>query len=647
MWRINFSHRIGSSSPLLTICGAMLLSATAMQAQMLVNIVEPAVNATASGSLQVRASVSSVVEVSTVTAEVEGQQVSLKYSQPLNAWTNSVPLAGISFGSHTLVVNARDLFGGTAQGIRTFSVDNPPDLNVVAPLNDTVIRGQIYVDVTASDDGPTPPVIRVFNQFEPFRPNRGLLMIGTNSVKGFVNVTSILSGAVVIQVSDSAGQTRFIPRRAWVELSSNLVENASAPGRILDFSASRTLYTESEDLPVVAAAQFDNWTYGPAQPRIIVHDTGETLATGSPLQSNPVGQQEPTLGFGFVGSSGALLGYSPQTPLNGVLFHWNGSEILNLGPFSGRNEDVQRAGNTVAWRWDLPGGDDKLTLMDLSDTNRQFVISFPFDGLTTDADIRGFHLLPNYDLIYSVSNHIFRSRPASTNEPYLNRATTQLTSGDTGGIYDVSSDGTNVAYSDLSSLPFEIRLITEASEETLATWPSFFGRPAFKVVNGWTAYVKPGSIGQSQVWTRSPAGTQQQRTFFNTSSTLESLGPKGEVTFIYNNARYISLPGVQQPVWVNSGQGRVRWEDGKLLVILGRSILEFRMGQLQCAALAGGSSRLTFTGPNGLSYTVQGSADLQNWTNLWTFTHSTGTISWTNPPANAHLFYRAVTAPTP
>ena len=135
--------------------------------------------------------------------------------------------------------------------------------------------------------------------------------------------------------------------------------------------------------------------------------------------------------------------------------------------------------------------------------------------------------------------------------------------------------------------------------------------------------------------------------FFSTSSTLESLGPNGEVTFLYNNARYVSLPGVLQPVSVNSGQGRVRWEDGKLLVILGRSILEFRMGQLQCAALSDGNSRLTFTGPDGFSYAIQGSADLQNWANLWTFAHTTGTISWTNPPANAHQFYRAVTVSTP
>jgi len=114
--------------------------------------------------------------------------------------------------------------------------------------------------------------------------------------------------------------------------------------------------------------------------------------------------------------------------------------------------------------------------------------------------------------------------------------------------------------------PFGVKtqIITSGGEETLA-----YTGAVCTLRSGWAAYTKPGTSGQTQVWTRSPAGVQQQRTFFNTSSALESLGSDGEVTFIYNNARYVSLPGVLQPIWVNSGQGRVRWDDSKLLVILG------------------------------------------------------------------------------
>lgn len=627
MWRITFGKKLSSFASSLATCAVVLLSVAAARAQIQVNIVEPALNAAASGSLYVRATVSSVFEVSSVTAQVEGQLSTLKYSQPLNAWTNVVPLTGLAFGSHTLVVTAQEFFGGTAQAMRSFSVDNPPVLTVAAPLNDTVIRGQVYVEATASDDGPSGAVIRVYNQFEPFRPSRGLLLVGTNNVKGLVNVTSILSGTVVITATDSAGQTRFIPRRAWVELSSNLVENATASGRILDFNASRTLYTVSEDVPVVSAAQFNIWTYGSPQPRIIDNDTGEIRS--AEFNPGPAGPGLPPveIGFGFLGVTGAFLGVFPQQPqlIYGSLSRWSGDKITGLGPFDG----VARASDLVAWRWSLsnPNGPG-IRLLSIADTNQLFVI----------PSVATFDLAPNYDVVYAESNHVFRNRPASTTAPYTNRTTTQLTSGDGGASGGVVSDGTNVVY----ARGAEIILITTSGEEVLAS-P---GSGQFKANNGWVAYTKPGTSGQAQIWTRSPAGTQQQRTFFNTSSTLESVGPNGEVTFL-NNGRYISLLGVQQPVWVNSGQGRVRWDAGKLLVILGRSVLEFRMGQLRCAALNGGGSRLTFTGPNGFSYTVQGSTDLKNWNDLWTFAHTTGSISWTNSPASAPNFYRAVTASSP
>lgn len=314
---------------------------------------------------------------------------------------------------------------------------------------------------------------------------------------------------------------------------------------------------------------------------------------------------------------------------------WNGEtaneSLLSLSSLNGTTSIKVVGTTTIGLR--RTSGETKLVLQDINIPNLTYEVVFPVSTFFQGD------LGPNHDLVYSVSNHVFRSRPASIAAPYSNRTTTQLTTGEGGASGDVATDGTNIAYAKGA----DIVLITASGEEVLAS-P---GSGQFKVVDGWAAYTKPGSSSQSQIWTRSPSGTQQQRTFFSTSSTLESLGPNGEVTFLYNNARYVSLPGVLQPVSVNSGQGRVRWEDGKLLVILGRSILEFRMGQLQCAALSDGNSRLTFTGPDGFSYAIQGSADLQNWANLWTFAHTTGTISWTNPPANAHQFYRAVTVSTP
>jgi len=638
MWRINFNHRIGSSSSLLAVCGAMLISATAMQAQMQVNIVEPALNATASGSLQVRASVSSVIEISTVTAEIEGQLVSLKYSQPLNAWTNSVPLAGIPFGSHTLVVNARDLFGGTAQAMRTFIVDNPPTLMVREPINGTVVNRKVFVSAEATDDGGN-TVITVSFQGVP-------RIVATNRVHEFFTVNAPAGEHhVIIEANDAVRDRRLITsRKVIAEPSSNLTQTIVAPGTLLDFDYDRLLYSFQDSIlgPNVIPA------FSRPEPRILDRKSGQEISSRSLLGDFIDGPIDPFFNPVFIASgelvpNGALLWTTNILAQQGtpLLLGWAETNVSHLSRRLSPVSLTPKVEGSTTFGYRLTATNSLLVLQDVIAPDR--FLEIPVESVFT-ADLG-----PNQDLVYSSSNSVFRSRPANPADPFVNRTTTVLAQG--GGMDNQSSvvtDGSNVAYLGRVSTPFGINLqiITADGEETLALWPSYIG-PACLLSSGWAAYTKPGTSGQSQVWTRSPSGTQQQRTFFNTSSTLESVGPNGEVTFIYNNARYISLPGVQQPVWVNSGQGRVRWDNGKLLVILGRSVLEFRMGQLQCAALAGGSSQLTFTGPNGLSYTVQGSADLHNWTNLWTFTHSTGTISWTNPPANGHLFYRAVTAPTP
>jgi hypothetical protein len=241
------------------------------------------------------------------------------------------------------------------------------------------------------------------------------------------------------------------------------------------------------------------------------------------------------------------------------------------------------------------------------------------------------------DLVFATSGQLFRDRPASIDHPYENRTITQLATNDAGYASSPITDGTNVVFTRQVS-GANIVLLTPTGEEILASWPSFVG-PAFQARNGWVAFTKPGTSGQTQIWTRSPNGALQQRTFFGSSSTLESLGPAGEVTFLFSTQRYLGLPGAS-PWWVNSGQGRVRWHDGQLVVILGRSLFEVRVGQLSCAHLMSEQTMLTFSGPTGIPYSLLGSTDLQNWSELLAFTNMNGTVSWTNSPASPYEFYR-------
>lgn len=642
MRRVAIRRKLFSFASLLPTCATTLLSTVTAEAQIQVNIVEPALNATSSGSLYVRATVSSVFEVSSVIAQVEGRSVNLIYSQPLSAWTNALPLTGLSFGAHTLAVTAQEFFGGTAQAGRTFRVDNSPTLTVHEPINGTVVNGKVFISAEATDDGGE----TVIKAYFPTTPQRTPAVIATNRVQGFFSVAAFSGGnQVTFEAIDSGGNKRSIGRKIVLEPSSNLTETAQAPGSIFDFDSARFLYSVEADINFTPNPTFPApWPYGRPEPRILARQSGQVTSSRSLFESWIEGSLDTTqpsfIDSGLLGDTGCLLWSGNLFPnIEPMIFGWNGSEanysLINLSTVTfGGTASFKVVGNTTIGVRRFNGSEGpKLVLQDINTSNLLYEIAFPLQ-----TSIQG-DLAPNYDLVYTVSNHVFRNRPISVGEPYSNRHTTQLTTGTGGATGGVITDGTNVVYARGS----DVVLIAPSGEELLAS-P---GNGPFKTINGWVAYTKPGTSGQTQIWTRSPAGTLQQRTFFSASSTLESVGPNGEVTFLFSNARYVSLPGVQQPVWVNSGQGRVRWNDGKLIVILGRSVLEFRMGRLLCAKLADGKSQLTFAGPNGFSYAVQGSTDLKTWTDLWTFAHTTGSISWTNVTASTQNFYRAVTISSP
>jgi hypothetical protein len=413
------------------------------------------------------------------------------------------------------------------------------------------------------------------------------------------------------------------------------VETAVAPGILFDATGDRFLYIWRDDVTVNDARFFSYYDYvGETQPRVLDRESQQAYA---PAPSNLT----TNLTYGILGSTSALLGSGPIYGLVGWLgWATNNPEIIrgggSLPAINGSRNAVQVAGDSVAWvNYDGPFWTTNLFLRDIVNPNKQFVIG-------ADGGFRGFDLALNMDLVYAVSNQIFRSRPATPAQPYVNRATTQLTFGDSAS--SPATDGTNVVFSRAisNSTITHVVLLAPSGEETLAIG-SGSGGADYRARNGWVAFTKPGSVGQSQIWTRSPSGAALQRTFFNSSSTLESLGPNGEVTFLFSGGRYLSLPGAA-PWWVNSGQGMVRWQDEKLLLLLGRSVFEVVTGRLSSSLLASGDVKMNFNGPHGIACTLQSSANLRDWSDSLRFTNSSGTMSWTNPPGSTQQFHRTVTA---
>jgi len=120
---------------------------------------------------------------------------------------------------------------------------------------------------------------------------------------------------------------------------------------------------------------------------------------------------------------------------------------------------------------------------------------------------------------------------------------------------------------------------TEIERSPLVAQNNWFGPmpgPDYQVNGGWAAFTRRGTGGQWQVWTRSPAGTLTQITFWGDSSRVSALAPNGEVMFLHGR-RYLNVPG-QQPLEINSGVGNAFWQDGHWWLTLGRSLFKVNTG---------------------------------------------------------------------
>jgi hypothetical protein len=251
--------------------------------------------------------------------------------------------------------------------------------------------------------------------------------------------------------------------------------------------------------------------------------------------------------------------------------------------------------------------------------------------------------LAKTEIVMSDTNGLFRSRPADPTN-ICSRAVTMVSS--KANARNPVTDGTNVVFQWGTNIFANI----DGRDEVLADWPLFFFVP-YAVNAGWIAFPKPGTTGQQQIWTRSPAGQFEQRTFFSVGSYLESLNSDGTVTFqIYNQGgppvgRYLSLPGTQ-PVWINSGQGRVKWEAGVPYLMIGRSAFRIRLASLQINSVDAQAIRLQLRSPVGLRFSIQQSLDLLMRTETATITNMSGAFSITNGTTNlSSMFFRAVHRP--
>ena len=128
---------------------------------MTLTITSPTNGAVTDTPLKIIANPVSTYEVSSVLVKLEGYTYPLIYDTRASSgrigctagWTVSIPLTGMTRGSHTLVVTATNANSSIATASTSFVYDQKPVLSVTNPLDSAVVRSSaLRVVASCSDD---------------------------------------------------------------------------------------------------------------------------------------------------------------------------------------------------------------------------------------------------------------------------------------------------------------------------------------------------------------------------------------------------------------------------------------------------------------------------------------------------------------
>ena len=535
-----------------------IMAAPVAPAENEISILMPLPNEIASKNLRVEAFVDSTFELKSVVAQVASITTTMVISQ-ITTWpfyngmgfVGLLSLQSLPRGTYSLTVSATDVFNNVFQKAINVIYDRKPVIDIAAPLDFTVVRSQLALNVSCTDDDPA--------GCRQLDLKIGRIM-GTNNECATTGIDPIYSTSSQANISETVTLTSTEPtlyvcvtatdehqsvstiRTIFVERTLALAAEDQVSGTILDVNDNAILFRQTQDgidwLKIKARATGVETT--------ILSDTTEFQQPGGHLTPNGVlftQQSSPTSTF--------------------ELYEWRDGTIIDLGVIS-LNYDLQVAGRYAIWN-----ANADLDVRDLvSGTTASVAQNVYAHFINANGDIlytQG--ILPPVELIH-----------------YRAGVTTTIASGAGIGAFSYArTDGQNVAYyrADPSQPGYSIHaksIISPTSQEITLSQTSLTeicgyvvcGRD-FRLNNGWIAFTRYGNLGVKQVWLRAPNGEERQISFFGSPSNVDSLGPQGEVVLSSNGHLYFASPGTPL-VDIGLERGTSYWIDGKLFRTLGRSL---------------------------------------------------------------------------
>lgn len=563
-------------------------------------VMQPTSNQIVWTNFNVQVAVQSTYQLQGVTATIDGRTSNLVFSA--STWNGTISLAGTTSGQKTLTILASDVFGGIGQTQVVILKDLPPTITVLEPATGTVARPTVHVVAQGADDGPAGAIVNVF-------AGTNLVASGTNNVDAFVNILDSEGQPVSLTFTavDSIGQSISAYRTVYVFTDTNWLQAAVVEGPILDVSPNTILFVDDNKL-MTKSRQTGVET-------VLLDNTNITPAAG------------------FLTPSGAIFITAPDTNFYTYIYDLHDGTLTNVDS-GGSVQYFQIQGDFVSWNYGY-----KVILYSVSAQTNVVVSTAGYPSC----------LASNGDVIYVVqgikylSNELWRFR---------NGTNTELAFGSYFYYYLApSTDGTNVVYGKVPyptgpSTPSVVALNDGATETLLGT--NYGGRSYQMVNNGWVAYTDLGTGDIRQIWTRSPAGTGAQQSFFGTDSSIVVLAPNGQI--IFGNGGHLYLPNQGSlpkdlGAWNFGAAGKVFWQQGLWYAQIGSSLFVLSQpAAIRCSGFATSEgATLVVQGNAGDTVICQRSSNLIDWFSFSTNMLTGSSIQVKDPQSVGapFTFYRA------
>jgi hypothetical protein len=338
--------------------------------------------------------------------------------------------------------------------------------------------------------------------------------------------------------TDSRNHAVSANRKIYVESSPRWTETVSAGARLMDYDAQRVLY-------------FD--TAGSA--RMASRDGGgETVLRGP----DPRTFGDASVPRGWLHPAGAVFSIGVAN----ANYDWRAGTLSALG---GSGATLQAAGNWAVWTG----------VIGYTDIFRRDLSTGATQRIATNAGNVDQAVAANGDVVFWNSDYeIMRYRGGSL---------TALTSSDDAVARNTAprTDGINVVFRRAPPCCAvrgdQILMITAQGTE-LALTPVLTEAPNgaldYDAAGGWVAYTHPDAGFVMQVRMRSPDGVVYQATRLASPSTIQAVGPAGELVFASGTQVYVARPPYTAPPvpvgrWPSAA--RYQWRGGQLVTFLGRS----------------------------------------------------------------------------